>query len=43
MGKKAKRDRGYGLKRKLGIQTNHFRHLASGIPWCPLCQREGRC
>jgi hypothetical protein len=40
--KKQKRNRGYGLKREEGVEANHTRHPKEGIPWCPLCQSEGR-
>jgi len=40
--KRAKRNRGYAAKKKSGVEANHDRHPASGIPWCSLCQKEQR-
>lgn len=32
----------YSEKKRGGVEVNHQRHPASGIPWCELCQRENR-
>lgn len=32
----------YSRKRKTGVEINHKRHPKTGIPWCELCQKEGR-
>lgn len=33
----------YAKKRRLGVEINHRKHPASGVPWCGKCIEEGRC
>ena len=32
----------YAVKKAQGVEGNHDRHPKGGIPWCELCQKEGR-
>ena len=45
--KRERKNKGYANKMNkdgawLGVERNHTRHPACGIPWCKLCAKEDR-